>query len=403
MSDEVARKLRELLASVEAPSRPKVTVAQIWERYETSRPVSPDTLDGYRSMWRCHVGPYFGDMPAEEITSEHIRTYRDKRREDLADVGGAGQSSWRVHGQTMSLQAAARYLGLCPDLTRLRMRKAGIWALYGGMRLRAQRIDKRTVLPPKRPPRRVSPATRNREVSLLRTIVLWGVRERMISSCLIAATADKEPEHNIRENVLPADAWTRLLAVATEFDKVFLHLAVHSGLRRREIAKVRWEHIHLDAGILEVSAASAKFGKARKTILSEDTVRLLERWSPPGGRAGWVLRSDRTGTHVTPGWLFSRFRRLCDLARLEDGPSGRYTLHDLRRTWTTRMVQDMGVSETETMKMLGHSTSETIRRYNISSADSLIRAKAAWDAGQAAFRRKVLDSMRPPPRPRGRS
>lgn len=103
----------------------------------------------------------------------------------------------------------------------------------------------------------------------------------------------------------------------------FLLMALFTGMRKSEIAKLRWEHVNLDDHTLLVP--DTKNGDPLRLPLSESLVRLptARRASIPRGE--WLFPGRGTGNHLV------ETKRMHH--RVSEASGIRFTLYDLRRTF----------------------------------------------------------------------
>ena len=147
-------------------------------------------------------------------------------------------------------------------------------------------------------------------------------------------------------------------------------LALHTGMRRGELAGLRWKDVDLDAGTLsvvqqrtnanhEVVVSTPKAGSQRQILLAPATVAALrqhrtvqlqerlalgEAWTDTG-----YVFVDEAGQPYHPHSYLAMFRRAC--ARAGVPP---IRLHDVRHTMATLALQ-AGVHPKVVQEQLGHS------------------------------------------------
>jgi integrase len=212
---------------------------------------------------------------------------------------------------------------------------------------------------------------------------------RMIREVLSSALGRAVREELINRNVaqlttLPAQqrsrrtAWTaaqaRAFLKAAESDAAhpFFTLALVYGMRRGEIAALRWDDIDLANGRLAVRATLVRVGGqlVRGPVKTQAGVRMLplvpltraalmaqrsrqaeqraaasENWCDTG-----YVFTTRTGRPVEPRNNSRSFDRIVTSADLP-----KITFHDLRRTAAT-LLKDLGVPARDAQMILGHST-----------------------------------------------
>jgi len=304
-------------------ARENATVEQIWEHICVHRgdKFAETTWVTYLQMYKNHIGPYFGPRVATSIGPQDLVEYRTKRRGDR-----------------------------------------NLWVADAGG---------------------IKPATRNREVSLLRTILAWGVTHGLTQYDPVAGYEDKEPENNVRENVLSEEDLSRVLAFldvpGREMLRAYLLVCADSGLRRSEAISLRWDHISYERREIYVSRRTAKLNLARTTILSDRTARALqeiERESP------WVFFNRHTGRPYRPDNFLKQWHD-CQRYLGIIGPDGLFSLHDLRRSFVT-IARRRGIPETVIMSLSGHRSHDVFRRYAIVGDEDRAAFRERWERGHWA-------------------
>lgn len=221
-------------------------------------------------------------------------------------------------------------------------------------------------------PRPVGPATQRRVIATLRSALGDAVSDRLISW---NPASHAKIARATRPKVAP---WTApevsafLDAVAGERDAALWHLAAFTGLRRGELAGLRWTDVELDVARLVVREAAAQVGYSvvygppktasgeRVVDLDDVTVAVLrahraaqaaERlaWGPAYADSGRVFTREN-GEALHPETVTRRFARLVAAAGLR-----RVRLHDLRHGFAS-LALAAGVPLAVISKRLGHSS-----------------------------------------------
>lgn len=140
--------------------------------------------------------------------------------------------------------------------------------------------------------------------------------------------------------------------------RAIILMALHCGLRRGEIFKLRWEDIDLDNNVLHVLGTHTKTEKPRIAPLSDEVrEQILELRK---------LGMDRPFPFTDIKRSFATAKRLAGLEDLR--------FHDLRRTAITRWLED-GLPLAFAAKFAGHSQLQTTLKHyaatDIDAAQSL--------------------------------
>jgi integrase len=136
-----------------------------------------------------------------------------------------------------------------------------------------------------------------------------------------------------------------------------VRMGLLTGLRRSELAALRWEWIDRDALRITIPGKAMKSGREHVVPITAAIVALLDRTPDRGG--GLFFPSERRLEGKTPlsGWpqLVTRLRKA-------SGAEG-VGLHDLRRTYRSPLA-DLGVREEIAEAMIAHRRSDLVSRYN---------------------------------------
>lgn len=234
----------------------------------------------------------------------------------------------------------------------------------------AQRIaqyDRARVTEPSRRNRSVTPATVNRELSVLRHVLRlceeWGYIEKVPRIRLAP-----EPEGRLR--FLAEDEILRLLGACERSKNLYLNaivtIALNTGMRKGEILGLEWERVDFSRGVL--LAEKTKSGRRREVPMNRAVYDALSTLT--GVREGLVFRK-RSG--AAWGNIRTAFERACQAAKLED-----FRFHDLRHTCASWLIMK-GRSLKEVQELLGHREFSMTLRYAHLSPDRLRDAVASLE------------------------
>ena len=225
-------------------------------------------------------------------------------------------------------------------------------------------------------PNPASARTKNAYVKAAKSFVNWMVRQgRMSANPLnnIGNVEERGREVRIRR-AFTDDEVSKLLGVAGDYSTVYL-LALTTGLRRGELAKLQWADVHLDAirPFINVRASISKNHSTANMFLRQDVIDALRAIS--GADTGRVCKM--------PGR--KRFKSHLASAKIpaKDGTGRVVDFHALRYTYITAL-QRGGVSPRIAMELARHSRMElTMKTYTdatmLATADAL-DALPAWPA-----------------------
>jgi integrase len=162
-----------------------------------------------------------------------------------------------------------------------------------------------------------------------------------------------------RERRLLAGELTKLIAYCDQTGKTRLkatiHMAVATGMRRGELAKLRWTDIDLDSRVLQL--LDTKNGENRRVPLSSVAMAAL---SSLGRNAdGRVF-----GVHADV--LTWEFACACKALAIQG-----LRLHDLRHEATSRFFE-LGFGLMEVSSITGHKSLQMLKRYTHLRAEDLV-------------------------------
>jgi integrase len=130
-----------------------------------------------------------------------------------------------------------------------------------------------------------------------------------------------------------------------------------TGLRRGELAALRWDWIDRGTQRVTIPGKAMKSGREHALPITGLIAKLLDE--TPDRAGGLVFPSERRAGGATPLWGWSK---LLLRMRSKSGVEG-VGLHDLRRTYRS-VLADLGVREEIAEAMIAHRRPDLIARYN---------------------------------------
>jgi integrase len=150
--------------------------------------------------------------------------------------------------------------------------------------------------------------------------------------------------------------WRTASAIGRPFGGL-VQMGLLTGLRRGELAAMRWDWIDRDRLKITVPGKVMKNGREHAVPITNMIAKLLDETPDRGG--GLVLPSEKRLGGATPmsGWskMMTRLREASGVAGVG--------LHDLRRTYRSALA-DLGVREEIAEAMIAHRRSGLVARYN---------------------------------------
>jgi integrase len=234
----------------------------------------------------------------------------------------------------------------------------------------------------------VSPATINRELSLLKSILYAAEYDGLVASNPIRGRRVKKlEENNSREKLildlnLTDEDLRRLVDSAVPHFKPILEIALVTGMRRGEILKMKWKDVDLRLGTIRVSAENSKTKRERFIPIDANLAAELDSIERKGD---YVFMNDWTGKRRKD--VDEAFRAACERAGIPSGRKNGLTFHDLRHLAAYRLVKVTDIVTAS--KILGHASIQMTMRY-VHPTDSDKRA-AIEKAAENLFRGRQKD------------
>lgn len=151
-----------------------------------------------------------------------------------------------------------------------------------------------------------------------------------------------------RRSVIPMHGlpkWFRAVMAEDELTRDFLLVALFTGMRRSEIARLRWEHLDLEGRTLTVP--KTKNGDPLELPLSEYLLDLFAARQKVTGCSPWVFPGAGKSGHIEETKRF--YARVAKVSGIT------FTLHDLRRTFVT-IAESLDIPHYALKRLLNHRT-----------------------------------------------
>lgn len=129
--------------------------------------------------------------------------------------------------------------------------------------------------------------------------------------------------------------------------------AIHTGMRRGELLKLRWQNVDFARGLIYVT--NTKTGHDRDVPMNSVVRETLLELQKQYGDFEYVFTNMKTGVNITE--VKKGFNAACREAGIED-----FSFHDLRHTTGTRLA-DGGSDTFAIAEVLGHRNLQTTKRY----------------------------------------
>lgn len=176
----------------------------------------------------------------------------------------------------------------------------------------------------------------------------------------VAATHDEFPPNPVqiltqarawhreqrRQTVVTAQdlpLWWKAVMAEPDYSRDFLLMALFTGMRRGELAALRWENVNLDSGTLHLP--KTKNGDPLNLPLSQYLTTLLTKRKKQACDSPWVFPGTGKNGHLVETKKFQK--------RVSAGSGVSFTLHDLRRTFIT-IAESLDVPHYALKRLLNH-------------------------------------------------
>lgn len=244
----------------------------------------------------------------------------------------------------------------------------------------------------------LKPATVNRDLSVLRRVLNWGVEEGITTANplgklrLERERRTKRPVMSVREeDVLMAHAQVHLQRI--------IRCALDTGMRRGEIVTQRWEDVDFDNRMLHVSHSKTPEGESRVIPLTGRLYDLLTSFRKDRGIVFTYSPSSGNAANpeqATPAEVVKKASTAHPIkivktawaASLRRAGLRHFRFHDLRHTANTRLML-AGVLQEVRREIIGHSSQhsrDTNDRYSqigLAELKDAIGKLEVWLAAQA--------------------
>lgn len=151
-------------------------------------------------------------------------------------------------------------------------------------------------------------------------------------------------------------------------DNAIVKLLIGTGLRRTEITNIKINDINLTSRLILIRG---KGNKERRVAMNNDIYSAVQKWIDEfrGDYEGFLFsRIRKCGTivydkKISDQAIYDIVKKRCSECEITN-----IATHDLRRTFCTYMLSQ-GIDVMDVMKMMGHASPETTKRYDKSGDD----------------------------------
>jgi len=233
-----------------------------------------------------------------------------------------------------------------------------------------------------------SPETINDDIFVIKRMFNLAVEKGYLKDSSISKVKKLYvPEREI-ETITHED-FIRLINHAPESLKPIITVAYFTGMRRGELRTLQWQHIDFENKNIKLKKEHTKNGKARDISMTQLVLETLTELKEKNESLYAFSHSKGKPYSSKSAW-----RRLWNKAVKDSGINkNRETnlrFHDLRHSFISNLIVNMGVDHKTVMELSGHSDIKTMQRYTHSNEE---RKKQVAEQLQESF--DALDNVIP--------
>lgn len=176
-----------------------------------------------------------------------------------------------------------------------------------------------------------------------------------------------------RQRVLGRAEIGRLLGACTPRDRLLIATSLYTGLRISELLGLIWDDLDLSAGVIHVRAqlSRARRGVPARRVPTKTPASVRE--VPLVPQLAQLLADHRRQARfaTSTDWVFATakgtalghrnvtqraLQRAARIARLENGTWPPLRFHDLRHTFASHLILDLGLDVAQVSRILGHAS-----------------------------------------------
>jgi integrase len=189
------------------------------------------------------------------------------------------------------------------------------------------------------------PSAANRARGSLGAFYTWCIGQGLLETnpvSLIPKAIERGPRSRLLSDDELALIWQAL--DADDYGTV-VRLLILTGLRRGEIGELLWSEIDLAANLITVPPSRTKNGRAHLLPMSSAVRGVIE---------ARPRQADRDRVFRMSAWNNAKVALDKRIAEIGDGPLAPWCLHDIRRLFSTRLHDELGVAPHIVETLLGH-------------------------------------------------
>jgi integrase len=173
--------------------------------------------------------------------------------------------------------------------------------------------------------------------------------------------------------VLGRDEIERLLAACAPRDRLMVATALYTGLRISELFGLTWDDVDFERGVIHIRAQLSRAHRGAPPRRVRTKTEASVRDVPLVAQLAEVLADHRRRTLFAAGsdWVFVTangtphghrnvtrrgLQRAARIAGIDNGSGPALRYHDLRHTFASHLILDLGLDVAQASRMLGHAS-----------------------------------------------
>jgi integrase len=212
-------------------------------------------------------------------------------------------------------------------------------------------------------------------VATLHSVLRFALRQGWIVDDPVAKLEAGErprPERR-RQRILGRNEIRRLLAACPPRGLPLVITALYTGMRISELLGLAWQDVDLDEGVIHLRAQLSRAHRGMPSRRVAPKTRAAIREIPLAPQLAAVLSAHRTAQPKTSAeaWVFPSqagtpfghrnaqrrvLKRAATRAGLEDNGWPPLRFHDLRHTFASHLIIDLGLDVAQVSRILGHAS-----------------------------------------------
>jgi len=211
--------------------------------------------------------------------------------------------------------------------------------------------------------------TANRDLREIKTLFNWLNKTGHYEGPNPARAIERYAEEEFIKYMPPIEDINRVIMVANDKERAFIRLILHTGARRSEILRLKWDDVNFEKATIALSTRKRHGGNLESDLVDMNNTAgaiLADLYSKRDKSTPYVFPNSRGGSGGTEAWKLV-MPKLCNRAGVK--PFG---FHSLRHYVAATLADSGKLSLSEIRDQLRHKRSTTTDAY----LRSLVREKS---------------------------